>query len=111
MATTTRPAYGNGGGVDYRVDARDRAYQDFSASVYVRQPKDQDENASRCVEVQAFRPSTSGGGRSLVSVVSIVLHSGYGLADIMLSAAEAREVAIALIMSAAEADAQSADTF
>lgn len=103
MATTTRPAY-PGGGVDYRVSASDRAYQDFSASIYRRQPQDQDERASRQVEVQAFLPSTSGGGRSSVPVVTIVLHSGYGMADLMLSAGEARELAIALILSAAEAD-------
>lgn len=106
MATKTRPSNLNGG-VDYRIDATERSYEDFSASVYAIPSRESDEFRSRCVEVQAYLPSRSGGGFGSVAVVAIVLHSGFGLADLMLSPNEAREVAIALIQSAAEADALS----
>jgi hypothetical protein len=101
MATRTRPSYIPGNGVDYRVDAERRAHVNFSASVW-RNP-DQSETAARCVEVQAYVPLRDDG--RTIAVVAIVLHSGYGIADLMLSADEARELAIALIQSAAEADA------
>ena len=102
MSTRTKPANGEYGGIDYRIDASDATWYDFSASIY-RSPSP-DELAHREVEVQAFRPSTSGGGVANRAVVAVVLRSGFGLADMMLSAAEARDLAIALIQSAAEAD-------
>lgn len=109
MSTRTRPSSTpEFGGIDYRIDAESERWRDFAASVY-RVARDKvDLDRQNVVEVQAFRPSLTGGGYSNVAVVAIALHSGHGMADMYLSPAEAREVAIALIQSAAEGDALSA---
>ena len=67
MATKTRPATNGDGGTDYRIDAEERAYHEFSSSIWKRPPPDTNNPLGRnVVEVQAFVPSTSGGGRSRV---------------------------------------------
>jgi hypothetical protein len=109
MSTRTRPSTTpDFGGIDYRIDAESERWRDFAASVYRKAPDKVNLGDANVVEVQAFRPSLTGGGYSNVAVVAIVLHSAYGLADMYLSPAEAREIAIALIQSAAEGDALSA---
>ncbi len=98
MATLIRPSNTPAtGGTDFRIAAEAARNEDFSASIWQRKGDDVNENASRYVEVQAFLPSRPSGGYAKVPVVSICLHSGFGIADIMLSPNEAREVADALI--------------
>lgn len=97
---TTNPTLACG---SVRIDTIDRASHDFHQSFYMSSGS-QRTGSKREVEVQAFRPDTRGGGTGPVSVVALVIHGPGGMADVMLSSAEARDVAIVLLAAAADAD-------
>lgn len=99
-STQTRPStYPRTSGPDYRVRATERSYEDYFASVT---PGDLTDRPA-LVEVQAYCPARADGGTAPLPVVSLGIHGPHGLADIMLSPDEAREVGLALLSAMADA--------
>jgi hypothetical protein len=104
---TTRTTRPNEAGDDFRVNRYDitHEYRD-SFSVYPNEVSaggSDMSNHPRVVEVQAFRPTTSGMGIADYPVISLGLQAPTGEAMVMLSKAEAEEVARALMFAVHDA--------
>lgn len=100
---TVRPSNNPTAGPDRRVDAYDASQHDFASTVWTRGPESA-RPTHPSVEVQAFRPDTSGGEKWQRAIVSLVIHAVDGMADVMLSSSEARAFAESIILAANEAD-------
>jgi hypothetical protein len=96
-------------GEDTRVSTTDRCHQQFAQS-FASWPDMKSaggtdtSNDPREVEVQAFVPMTSGMAEGNEVVVVLVQRGPTGQGETMLSPQEARDIALALLRSADDAD-------
>ena len=97
-------------GEDSRVTTTDRIDQQFHQS-FASWPdrktavyRTDTSNEPREVEVQAFVPDTTGMSPGNVVVIALVQRGPTGQGDTLLSPQEARDIALALLRSADDAD-------
>jgi hypothetical protein len=104
---TSRPAEA---GPDHRIRLYGARHHDFADSFsstpdMVTKGGYHTSNNPREAEVQAFKPTLSGGGRSQDVVLVLRIASPYGEASLMVTKDEAKDIALALLQGINDAGA------